>query len=153
MSGNSSPDRGAMDNQEPPVVSGANTLMVPIGAAYMMVIGIVGTVAGGGFYMGSLQRQIESHTERLHDIEESEKSLKRELAESLKPIRNEIQSALDAQRRDTSERRQISDQSAERMQAALQDVNKRLIRFEAQINFIAAQIPPASSYVAGPNRR
>lgn len=119
----------------------------------MIIVGIVGTVAAGGFYMGSLQRQIESHTEHLREIDHQEEVLKKELSESLKPLRAELTAALTAQRQDMAERREVSDRTAQAMQTALQDVNNRLIRFEAQINFIAAQIPPASSYVAGPNRR
>lgn len=134
-------------------MSGGNTLLIPIGAAYMMVLGVVGVVAAGGFYMGSLQHQIETHTEHLKDLDRQEEALKKELVESLKPLRTELTAALTAQRQDMTERREVSDRTAQQMQNTLQDVNTRLTRFEAQINFIAAQIPPASSYVAGPGRR
>jgi hypothetical protein len=141
MSGNDKPDKTPL----------SGTVMVPIGLAYTVVATVIFAVAGGSFYMGSLQNQIQVLTAKQADFDKQETAMKTEMSDFIAPLRREVKEGVEALRKDATERRQEAEKVANATSGMVQDVNNRLIRIEtrldSQVGFLAAQIPPAASTV------
>jgi outer membrane murein-binding lipoprotein Lpp len=131
---------------------GRAVVEIPLTLSYVIVAGAMSLIGAGSWYMATQAGDIRDLNKHIASLEQNYDQLKKEGADARSQLRKDEQDADSEIKRQVSELRAATSASTDLARTTVTEVNNRLIRIEAQVNFLASQIPAASPVVVAPKK-